>query len=482
MLEAIQSLLGSNGFIPHGHCYLWKLDLVWLHATSDALIAIAYYSIPFTLLYFVRERKDLPFHGIFLLFSSFILACGTTHLLEIWTLWHPIYWFSGGIKLVTAVVSLYTAGSLVPLVPKALSLRSPAQLELINQQLEHEIAERKQVEKSLRESEARYRAIVEDQTEMICRFLPDGTLTFVNDAYCRYFERTPANLIGHSFKPIIFPEDKESIEQQLKTLSSENPVITVTNRIIRPNGEVRLNEWTNRIIFDPQSGFVEVQAVGRDITEVQQTRQLQAALKEKDVLLQEIHHRVKNNLQMIYSLLRLQARKVRDPEASEILLDSQNRVKSIAMIHEKLYRVEDLSEIDLEQYISTLAASLFSSYKGDANLIELAVDVEPVFLNIDSAIPCGLIINELMTNSLKYAFPVEKQGKIGVALHLDANNCINLVIYDTGVGFAATEESAKTEKLGLNLVRDLVKQLQGTIEINNQEGTLIKITFPRSKV
>lgn len=482
MLEVIGSLLGSNGFIPHGHCYLWQLNLVWLHATSDALIAIAYYSIPFTLLYFARERKDLPFHGIFLLFSSFILACGTTHLLEIWTLWHPIYWFSGSIKLITAVVSLYTAGALVPLVPKALSLRSPVQLELINQRLEHEIAERKQVEKSLRESEARYRAIVEDQTEMICRFLPDGTLTFVNGAYCRYFERTQADLIGHNFKPIVFSEDKEPIEQQLKTLSPANPVVTVTNRIVRPSGEVRLNEWTNRIILDPQSDFVEVQAVGRDITEVQQTRQLQAAIKEKDVLLQEIHHRVKNNLQMIYSLLRLQARKVSDPEASEILLDSQNRVKSIAMIHEKLYRVEDLSEIDLKQYISTLVASLFSSYNRDANLVELSVEVEPVFLDIDSAIPCGLIINELMTNSLKYAFPEGKKGKVGIMLHADADDRISMVIFDTGVGFTLTEEPSKNGKLGLNLVRDLVKQLKGTIEITSQEGTLIKITFPRSRV
>ena len=118
-----------EAFIPHGHCYLWKPELVGLHIVSDSLIALAYYSIPLTLFYFVRQRKDLPFNWIFLLFGAFIVACGTTHLMEIWTLWHPSYWLSGTIKLVTAVVSVYTAVLLVPLVPQALALPSPAQLE-----------------------------------------------------------------------------------------------------------------------------------------------------------------------------------------------------------------------------------------------------------------------------------------------------------------------------------------------------------------
>ncbi|MBD2461740.1 response regulator [Oscillatoria sp. FACHB-1407] len=129
------NLFFSEAFIPHGHCYLWKPSLVWLHLLSDSFIGLAYYSIPLTLSYFVRRRQDLPFNWIFLLFAAFIVACGTTHLMEVWTLWHPVYWFSGAIKVFTAIVSVFTAVQLIPLVPKALALPSPAQLEQANREL-----------------------------------------------------------------------------------------------------------------------------------------------------------------------------------------------------------------------------------------------------------------------------------------------------------------------------------------------------------
>ncbi|MEA5601775.1 ATP-binding protein [Nostoc sp. UHCC 0252] len=143
----------SNGFIPHGHCYLWQTGLVWLHIISDATIALAYYSIPFLLIYFISKRKDVPFNGVFLLFGAFIIACGTGHLMDIWTLWHPNYWIAGGLKALTAIISIYTAFALFYLMPQALALPSPAQLEAINQVLSTEIVERKRIEKELRQAE-----------------------------------------------------------------------------------------------------------------------------------------------------------------------------------------------------------------------------------------------------------------------------------------------------------------------------------------
>jgi PAS domain S-box-containing protein len=143
MLTAIEFLWAQTPFIPHGHCYLWKPSLVWLHGASDAIIAIAYYLIAFTILYFVQQRQDVPFRGVFWLFAAFIGACGTTHALEIWTLWFPHYWFSGSIKALTAVISLFTAVELIPKIPKALVMPSPLQLEALNQSLAQEIAERK---------------------------------------------------------------------------------------------------------------------------------------------------------------------------------------------------------------------------------------------------------------------------------------------------------------------------------------------------
>ncbi len=149
MREIFKPLLSAGGFIPHGHCYLWKPELVWLHVVSDSLIALAYYSIPVMLIYFVRSRRDVPFGWIFLMFGTFIVACGTTHLLEVWTLWHPTYWLSGFIKAITALVSLCTAVLLVPLIPKALALPSPAQLEATNFALRNEITERNKAEEAL---------------------------------------------------------------------------------------------------------------------------------------------------------------------------------------------------------------------------------------------------------------------------------------------------------------------------------------------
>lgn len=151
MYNILTQLFDASSFIPHGHCYLWKPGLVWLHLISDAIIALAYYSIPLTLFYFVRRRKDLPFYGIFLLFAAFIIFCGTTHIVSIWTLWFPTYWLSGLIKAGTSVISLFTAIELIPLVPQALALPSPTQLQVANEALHSEIDERSRIEKELRQ-------------------------------------------------------------------------------------------------------------------------------------------------------------------------------------------------------------------------------------------------------------------------------------------------------------------------------------------
>lgn len=161
MKELLRDLLMPPDFIPHGHCYLWNPGLVWLHALSDALTAIAYYSIPLMLLYFISQRKDLPFPSLFWLFGGFIVLCGTTHLVDIWTLWYPIYWLSGTLKAATAVLSLYTAAELFPLIPQAITLPSHGELEVANEKLAREVIERQQAELALKDSEAKFRSIFE---------------------------------------------------------------------------------------------------------------------------------------------------------------------------------------------------------------------------------------------------------------------------------------------------------------------------------
>lgn len=148
-MEQIASWFSSDSYMPHGQCILWRPGLLWLHAVSDTLIWGAYLTIPVILVYFIRKRRDMPFPGIFFLFGTFIVACGTTHLMEVWTIWQPNYWTSGLIKAITAAVSWATVVQLVPVVPQALSLRSPAELEAINAKLEQEVVERKQAEETL---------------------------------------------------------------------------------------------------------------------------------------------------------------------------------------------------------------------------------------------------------------------------------------------------------------------------------------------
>lgn len=164
-MKLIENLFDSGQFVPHGHCYLWKPELVGLHIVADLLIALAYYSIPIMLLYFVLQRRDVPFQGIFFLFGAFIVSCGTTHLMEIWTLWHPAYWLSGGLKIITATISLYTASELFDLIPKALVLASPAQWEVANQKLAQEISDRQQTESALRKYQEQLEALVTEVGE-----------------------------------------------------------------------------------------------------------------------------------------------------------------------------------------------------------------------------------------------------------------------------------------------------------------------------
>ncbi len=166
MTEFLRNLFASD-FMAHGYCYLWRPEIVWLHVVSDTLITLAYYSIPVTLVYFVRKRRDLPFNWMFLMFGAFILGCGTTHLMEVWTIWHGTYRLAGIIKLITAGLSVSTAVALVPLIPKALALPSSARLEAANRELEQEASNRQHAEKEINKlNESLERRVIERTAQL----------------------------------------------------------------------------------------------------------------------------------------------------------------------------------------------------------------------------------------------------------------------------------------------------------------------------
>ena len=229
-----------------------------------------------------------------------------------------------------------------------------------------------------------------------------------------------------------------------------------------------------------------VPAIERELRESTERRdrkraeaQIKASLQEKEVLLKEIHHRVKNNLQIISSLLNLQADYLKDNQAIEIFKVSQNRIESMALIHEKLYQSKDLAKINFADYIQELATSLFCSYEVNLNAITLKMNIEDVILGIDSAIPCGLIINELIVNSLKHAFPEGKQGEISINFCSKNANEFELVVSDTGIGLPKDLNLQNTKSLGLQLVNALTNQLEGHIKIIKDSGLKISINFAK---
>jgi two-component system sensor histidine kinase ChiS len=210
-------------------------------------------------------------------------------------------------------------------------------------------------------------------------------------------------------------------------------------------------------------------------------RALQLSLKEKEVLLKEIHHRVKNNLQIVYSLLRLQQRTLQDPQAIASLLDSQNRIESIALIHEELYCTGNLAQIDFSDYIPKLIKNLQNTYNTNIKKITIESKINMIFLNVNQAIPCGLIVNELISNALKYAFPAEAEGHIQVTLNADEDFNITLTVRDDGIGLPKEFDLSQTNSLGLQLVQDFVAQLKGRLKIDCSPGTTFAINFPGVK-
>jgi two-component sensor histidine kinase len=202
-----------------------------------------------------------------------------------------------------------------------------------------------------------------------------------------------------------------------------------------------------------------------------------ASLQEKEVLLKEIHHRVKNNLQIISSLLNLQSGHIDDPQATEVFQDSQHRVRSMALVHEKLYQSQDLAWVGFAEYIRNLATYLFRAYSASATGVTLDIQADDVFLTIDTAVPCGLILNELISNALKHAFPDGQAGEIHVELHAHGYRQVTLSVADTGIGLPNDLDLNTTTSLGLQLVHTLVDQLNGHIELNGIRGTEFNITF-----
>lgn len=249
-------------------------------------------------------------------------------------------------------------------------------------------------------------------------------------------------------------------ERTLRTRAGDTLPVLFSRAALQSEG----NTWTGMV------------CVAQDISDRKAAeKQIKASLQEKEVLLREIHHRVKNNLQIISSLLHLQSKNVDGEAAQQLFAESQHRVRSMALIHEHLYQSDDLAQVDFEAYLDRLTEHLIRSYGARGVSLELDADGAPI--SVDRAIPCGLIVNELVTNALKHAFPEEAPGTISVRFAMESNRA-ELVVADDGTGLANDADLEQTGSLGLKLVRGLVQQLSGTLAIEHTPGLRFVITFP----
>lgn len=660
MRELLETLFSSEGFMPHGACYLWDPVVLRLHLISDVLTGIAYYAIPPTLAYLVvRARRvgpeggrpaagRLPYDWMFLAFGLFIVACGTTHFLEAWTIWTPAYRLSGTVKALTAVASVGTALALPPLVPKALdllreartSLARKVELEVAHRDLEsahHRLTELDELKtrffahvshelrtpltlilgpvkellvgSQLTPEEHRRLEVVRHNAEILARLVddlldvarlgagrvtlgdaPEGgalfTVELPYEAPGSTVEAPPEVLsaptepptpatsettgpeIGEGAAPeavsdeaedgrprlLIVEEDPDLRRHLVEVLSTDYrtwtagdgvrglalarelepdvvisdvmmsnmtgdelvrrlrassegedvPVLLLTARadeelrvrmlrggaddyLVKPAPTEELRARLARLVsikrtrdllrraLDSREQDVETLA-----TELARRKgDLERSLEENQLLLQEVQHRVKGNLQTVSSLLRLQARMVGDPAARATLEESRDRIDVMARLHSELYASPGSMGVHFSRYVRMLVRHLRDSHR-EASPISFELPSTEITLGPGEAIPCGMIVYELVANALRHAFPKGRPGTVRIELRPREDDELELSVEDDGVGIDPDLVAHKLETFGLQMVRTFANQLQGRLRVEREHGSRFTVTFPSS--
>jgi PAS domain S-box-containing protein len=351
-----------------------------------------------------------------------------------------------------------------------------------------DLTEQKRAEAALEESQERYRLVSQLSVDYFFKIDIDdnGTpaLTYVSDNITAITGRNAGEIKGFDqWITIIHPEDRGSFVSFYQKIMTEGRGDSIECRSFLKSGATR---WINIMVhptINPRSGKISsILGTVKDITDRKLADELiRASLKEKETLLKEIHHRVKNNMQIITSLLNLQAQHLENAELAKHFTEAENRIRSMALVHEKLYQSEDLGHIDFSLYISEVAGMIMNSYSPISRKINMNIDALPVHLPVDQAIPAGLLITELLTNAIRHAFPAGWDGspEVRISLRDMGDGMVELSISDNGIGLPGDKGLGEGNTLGLSLVPMLVDQINGAVRLNRSGGTSFTITFRR---
>jgi two-component sensor histidine kinase/PAS domain-containing protein len=523
-------LFSPSGLTPHGFCLTWAPGLLWLHATSDAVTAAAYFSIPLALARFVSLRRDLQYHWVAYLFGAFILACGLTHVMSIYTLWVPAYGVEGLIKLITALLSIATAAILWPLMPRLVALPSPDDLRNLNSRLSETVVEQARTAALLRDSEARVRTVNADlerrvaartadltaanarlvealaertaaeeamrEGEQRLRLAVDGAqlgvweMDFVENRGrldARSAEMTGAALpsdtwldfdgpefaawVGH-----IHPDDRPARDTAVRAIrDGTQGMVQMEYRAQRPDGTwMSMTHWRAVVARNPDTGR-PTRALGviLDTTErAKAEAEIRATLGQRDLLLREVYHRVKNNLQIVDGLLLLQSRDLTDPQAAQTLIALRSRIYALGLVHSQLMASKNLETFNIAPFLHELTHNIVAG-AGNPE-IRLEVEACPLEVDLDFAVPLGLLVTELVTNSLKHAFS-DRPGRIAVTLAREEAGVVTLTVADDGQG---SDSPRGKPGIGESIIAGLVRQLSGSITIDGTMGRVTTIVVP----
>jgi PAS domain S-box-containing protein len=519
MQQIFASLFGTGGFSPHGYCLLWDPALISLHVVSDTIIGLAYFSIPVALVYFVQKRTDVVFGWVFWMFAAFILACGTTHFVEVFTLWQPYYGVQGLIKGVTAVASLATAVYLWPLLPQALALPSPTQLRLANEQLTQQIRERNDAMARAREIEDRYRLLVEHVTDYAIFMLDaGGVITTWNAGAERIKGYKTGEVIGRHFSIFYTPEDRDGGKPAVALEAAARDVHYEEESLrVRKDGS---SFWANIVIEalrDEQGQLLGFANITRDITErhraqeeLERTRAALAQAQKMDAIGQlagGMAHDLNNFLTAVIGGLELLQNRIPMREADRSLLVTAMRGAEAGAA-----LIAKILAFSRKQVLSPVAADLNKIVSESAGLIGSAigetVDLETVRAaglwrtlidpNLMEAALLNLVINARdampsggkLTIETANAFLDDEYARVH---GIPAGQYVMLAVSDTGKGmderalarafepFYTTKEAGLGSGLGLSQVYGFVKQSGGHIKLYSElgRGTAVKLYLPR---